>query len=70
METTVSPGDLYTMNDVRHFHQVATPEKSYSLMIMGKPYFEGATKRFSRNTPSTNLSLTQSEIDDVLQVAR
>jgi hypothetical protein len=70
METTVSPGDYYAMPDIRHFHQVSTPEINYSMMIMWAPYFTWATRQFSRNAPSKNPSLTDIEKEDVLSVVR
>lgn len=57
--TTISAGAVYSMPDIRQFHQVSTPEVSYSLMIMGLPYFSGATRRFSRKIPDHNIELTQ-----------
>ena len=68
--TTVRAWDIYTMPDIRQFHQVSTPEVNYSLMLMGTPYFPGATKQFSRKSPDKNIELTDSEASEVMDVAR
>ncbi len=49
-ETSVSSGDYYLMNDIRQFHQVSANSESFSIMVMGNPYFPWATKQFSRKT--------------------
>jgi len=68
--TTVSAGDLYTMTDIRQFHQVSTPEVNYSLMLMGTPYFSGATKQFSRKSPNVNIELQEEEINDLMDTTK
>lgn len=47
----VVPGSVYEMTDVRQFHSVKAHDISWSIMLMGIPYFKGATKQFSRVTP-------------------
>lgn len=68
--TTVSKGDHYRMVDIRQFHQVTTPDYSYSIMIMGQPYFKGATKAFSRKSPDQNIELSKEQIDDILSIVK
>ena len=68
MRTMVSSGDIYIMTDIRHFHQVSTNQCSYSLMIMGEQYFQGASKQFSRITPKQNILLEEEQIQDILTV--
>jgi hypothetical protein len=70
MTTTISAGDSYLMPDIRQFHQVSTSAVSYSLMIMGLPYFPGATRRFSRKVPDHNITLTQEQINDIMGVTK
>jgi hypothetical protein len=49
--TQIVPNSVYAMTDLRVFHSVQASDINYSLMIMGKPYFKGATRQYSRNTP-------------------
>lgn len=49
--TLIVPGSVYEMTDIRHFHSVKAANVSWSVMIMGLPYFKGATKQFSRVVP-------------------
>lgn len=47
----VVPGSVYEMTDVRQFHSVKAHDISWSIMLMGMPYFKGATRQFSRVPP-------------------
>lgn len=47
----IVPGSVYEMTDIRHFHSVKAEDISWSIMLMGRPYFQGATKQFSRVVP-------------------
>lgn len=70
-ETTIVPGCVYYMPDIRQFHQVSTWTINYSLMITGKPYFQWATQQFSRKNPEgKNPPLSSEEFDDLIQIAK
>jgi hypothetical protein len=70
MEMNVVKGFSYYMPDIRQFHQVDVERESYSIFISGLPYFEGATKQFSRSMPVGNTQLTELEMQPLLNVAK
>lgn len=70
MEMEVVPGFSYYMPDIRQFHQVDVERESYSIFVSGVPYFDGATKQFSRAIPAGNTQLTELEIEPLLNVAK
>lgn len=71
--TRVVPGSIYMMTDIRQCHQVIVPEGSVwnsSVMIMGKPYFSGASELFSRKKLGNNPVLTEEEKIKVINPVR
>lgn len=58
--TDIVPNVAYAMTDLRIFHSVKASDINWSLMIMGKPYFSGATRQYSRIAPvDSKLSLLE-----------
>lgn len=70
MEIQIGESSMYSMLDVRQFHKVVSGNPVYSLMIIGLPYFAGATKQFSRQPVVQNPPLTEEEQNEIIAVVK
>lgn len=65
----VVPGSIYSLVDIREFHAVKAQDINWSLMLMDKPHFPGATQQFSRKAPIDS-KLSVAEKDEMMAFAR